>query len=158
MHKRTLVSSRHVRVWLAGAALVCVASLSQAQHFSIDQVMSAPFASSLVAAPDLQAFAWASNRAGRRNIWVARAEGATFKSAAVTRFAADDGLELSEITFVPRAQQLLFVRGGDVEYPDKPAPNPAELAAGAKQEVWRVDLRGGEPERLAEGHSPQVAG
>jgi dipeptidyl aminopeptidase/acylaminoacyl peptidase len=153
----SLVSSRPVRVWLAGAALALVASLSQAQHFSIDQVMSAPFASSLVAAPDAQSFAWSSNRAGQRNVWVARAEGAAFKSAAVTHFTADDGLELSELTFVPRAQQLLFVRGGDVEYPDKPAPNPAELAAGAKQEIWRVALNGGEPERIAEGHSPQAS-
>lgn len=134
-----------IQTWLAGAALVLVASLSQAQHFSIDQVMSAPFASSLVAAPDAQAFAWSSNRAGLRNIWVARAEGASFKSAAVTHFDADDGLELSELTFVPHAQQLLFVRGGDVEYPDKPAPNPAELAGGAKQEIWRVGLSGASP-------------
>ena len=152
-----LVSSRLVHVWLAGSALVLAASLSQAQHFSIDQVLGAPFASSLVAASDLQAFAWSSNRAGQRNIWVARAQGANFKSAAVTHFTADDGLELSELAFVPRAQQLLFVRGGDVEYPDKPAPNPAELPAGAKQEIWRADLSGGEPERLAEGHSPQAS-
>lgn len=157
MPNRSLVSSRLVHVWLAGAALVLVASRSQAQHFSIDQVMSAPFASSLVAAPDAQAFAWSSNRAGLRNIWVARADGAAFKSTAVTHFTADDGLELSDLTFVPHAQQLLFVRGGDVEYPDKPAPNPAELAAGAKQEIWRVALNGGEPERFAEGHAPQVS-
>ena len=149
---------RHVLLLLASASgLVLATSLSEAQHFSIDQVMSAPFASSLVAAPDAQAFAWSSNRAGLRNIWVARGDGAAFKSAAVTHFTADDGLELSELTFVPHAQQLLFVRGGDVEYPDKPAPNPAELAAGAKQEIWRVALNGGEPERFVEGHSPQVS-
>jgi dipeptidyl aminopeptidase/acylaminoacyl peptidase len=133
------------------------ASLSQAQHFSIDQVLSGPFASSLIAAPDAQAFAWSSNRAGRRNIWAAWEAGGSFKSAALTHFTADDGLELSELAFVPRAQQLLFVRGGDIEYPDKPAPNPAELAAGAKQEIWRVNLAGGEPERIAEGHSPQAS-
>ena len=151
------MSSRLAQVWLAGAALALAASPSQAQNFSIEQVLGAPFASSLVAAPDAQAFAWASNRTGLRNIWVARAGGGSFKSAAVTHFAADDGLELSELAFVPGAQQLLFVRGGDVEYPDKPAPNPAELAAGAKQEIWRVDLNGGEAQRLAEGHAPQVS-
>ncbi|HEX3604228.1 MAG TPA: prolyl oligopeptidase family serine peptidase [Steroidobacteraceae bacterium] len=157
MQNCIIVSSRLTKVRLAGAALLLVTSLAQAQHFSIDQVMSGPFASSLVAAPDAQSFAWSSNHAGRRNIWVAREEGAAFKSAAVTHFTADDGLELSELTFVPRSQQLLFVRGGDIEYPDKPAPNPAELAAGARQEIWRVDLGGGEPERIAEGHSPQAS-
>ena len=96
-------SSRPLTVWLAGGALLLSASLAQAQRFSIEQIMSAPFAASLVAAPDTLAFAWASNRAGQRNIWVAQAQGATFKSAAATHYAADDGLELSELTFVPHA-------------------------------------------------------
>jgi dipeptidyl aminopeptidase/acylaminoacyl peptidase len=139
-------------------ALLLVTSLANAQHFNIDQVMSAPFASSLAAAPDTQAFAWASNRAGERNIWVARAaEDGTFKSAALTRYTADDGLELSEITFVPHSRQLLYVRGGDVEYPNKPAPNPAELQPGVTQEIWRVDLDGGAPVQVGEGHAPKVS-
>jgi dipeptidyl aminopeptidase/acylaminoacyl peptidase len=134
------------------------ASLANAQHFSIDQVLGAPFASSLAASPDAPVFAWASNRAGERNIWAARSDpGGAFKSAAVTRYTADDGLELSDVTFVPRSRQLLYVRGGDVEYPNKPAPNPAELQPGVTQEIWRVDLDGGAPERVGEGHAPKAA-
>ncbi|HEX3398622.1 MAG TPA: DPP IV N-terminal domain-containing protein, partial [Steroidobacteraceae bacterium] len=160
-------SSRRFKLWLTGGAVLLAASfaqaalaeasLAQAQHFSIEQVLSAPFAASLVAAPDAPAFAWTSNRAGQRNIWVAQAQGGTFKSAAVTHYTADDGLELSELAFVPHAHQLLYVRGGDVEFLDKPAPNPAELQPGVTQEIWRVDVNGGEPERIAEGHTPQVS-
>src|SRR5258708_11544064 len=123
---RSNASSRPLTVWLTSGALLLAASLAQAQRFSIDQIMSAPFAASLVAAPDAEAFAWSSNRAGQRNIWVAQAEEGIFKSRAATHYAADDGLERSELTFVPHALQLLYVRGGDVEYPDKPPPNPAE--------------------------------
>jgi len=154
---RSDASSRRQTVWLTGSVVLLAASLAQAQRFSIEQVLSAPFAASLVAAPDQQAFAWSSNRAGHRNIWVAQAEGGTFKSSSATHYAADDGLELSELTFVPHAHQLLYVRGGDVEYPDKPPPNPAELQPGVTQEIWRVDLNGGEPERVAEGHTPQAS-
>lgn len=158
MSIRIAFSSPLICGWLTGSALLLASAHAQAQRFSIDQVMSAPFASSLTAAPDAQAFAWSSNRAGQRNIWVARAgERGTFKSAAATHYTADDGLELSELIFVPHSQQLLYVRGGDVEYPDKPAPNPAELQPGVSQEIWRVDSNGGEPERLAEGHSPQAS-
>ncbi|HEX4241306.1 MAG TPA: prolyl oligopeptidase family serine peptidase [Steroidobacteraceae bacterium] len=151
------LSSRVVRARLTGLALVLTASLAHAQHFSIEQVLSAPFASSLAASPDAQIFAWASNRAGERNVWVARADGGTFKSTAVTHYTADDGQELSDITFVPGSHALLYVRGGDVEYPDKPAPNPAELQPGVTEEIWRTDLDGGTPERLGEGHAPRVS-
>src|SRR5258708_29240672 len=136
---RSNASSRPLTAWLSGGALLMLAgSLAHAQRFSIDQIMSAPFAASLVAAPDAQAFAWSSNRAGHRNIWVAQAQGGTFKSRAATHYAADDGLELSELAFVPHAHQLLCVRGGGVEYPDKPPPNPGEVQPGVTQENRRV--------------------
>ncbi len=151
-------SSRAIQACLLGGAFVLAASLANAQQFTIDQVVSAPFASSLAASPDTQAFAWSSRRAGERNIWVAHATGnGTFTSEAVTHYTADDGQDLSEITFVPRSRQLLYVRGGDVEFPDKPAPNPAELQPAPTQEIWRVDLDGGSPVRVAEGHAPKVS-
>jgi dipeptidyl aminopeptidase/acylaminoacyl peptidase len=127
-----------------------------AAGFSIEQILSAPFASGIVAAPDGPEFAWVSNAAGRRNVWLAAAIPGKpeFSSRPVTHYAADDGLEIGDLSFVPHHRQLLYVRGGDSEYPDKPAPNPAELTAGVEQEVFLVGFQGGAPVKLGAGHAP----
>ena len=44
--------------------------------------------------------------------------------------------------------------GGDAEYPDKPAANPAQIAAGVEHEVFLVDFRGHAPVKLGAGHTP----
>lgn len=127
-----------------------------ADGFTIEQVLSAPFASGITAAPSGREFAWVSNVAGHRNVWLATAgPGNTeFKSRALTRFSADDGLDVTELAFVPHHGQLLYVLGGDAEYSDKPAPNPAQLTAGVEQEIYLVGLRGGASTKLAPGHAP----
>ena len=44
---------------------------SNGREFTLQQVMSAPFNSDLIAAPAKDRLAWLSNVEGRRNIWVA---------------------------------------------------------------------------------------
>lgn len=129
---------------------------ARAASFTLEQVLGAPFASTLVAASQGRAFAWVSNAGGARNVWYAAAPTGAPRPAArvLTHYAADDGLEISDLAFVPHRDALLYVRGGDIEYPDKPAPNPAEIAGGVVQTVYVVDLRGGEPLKLGEGHAP----
>jgi dipeptidyl aminopeptidase/acylaminoacyl peptidase len=142
---------------LAGLfVVISTAAAAAAPGFTVEQVLSAPFASDLVVAPDGAAFAWVSNVAGRRNVWLAAApRGKTeFSSHPVTHYTADDGLDLADVAFVPRREQLLYARGGDPEFPDKPAPNPAELTAGVEQEVFLVGFHGGAPLRLGAGHAP----
>jgi dipeptidyl aminopeptidase/acylaminoacyl peptidase len=75
----------------------------------------------------------------------------------LTHYNADDGLDIADLAFVPNHQQLLYVRGGDFEFPDKPAPNPAQIAAGVVQEIYLIGLRGGTPVKLAEGHAPAAS-
>src|SRR5277367_5505404 len=65
--------------------------------FTLEQVLSAPFNSGLVAARSGDRIAWASNHQGMRNIWVA--EGPDFKARQLTSYAKDDGGELSGIHF-----------------------------------------------------------
>jgi dipeptidyl aminopeptidase/acylaminoacyl peptidase len=127
--------------------------------FTLEQVLSAPFASDIVAAPSGRAFAWVSYARGRRNVWLATARSADgrFESHALTRYTADDGLAIADIAFVPRHEELLYVLGGDADYPDKPAPNPAQLAAGVVQQIYLVDFRGNVPVRLGDGHAPAVS-
>jgi dipeptidyl aminopeptidase/acylaminoacyl peptidase len=142
---------------LAGLSLVMsVGAAADTPAFTIEQVLSAPFASDIVAASDGPEFAWVSNAAGRRNVWLAAATpGKTdFSSRPVTHYNVDDGLDIADVAFVPHHEQLLYVRGGDFEFPDKPAPNPAELTAGVEQEVFLVGFHGGVPVRLGAGHAP----
>ncbi len=136
--------------------LVLGAQAARATGFTIKQVLSAPFAAVIVAAPTGSDFAWVSNVAGHRNVWLAASNpGSTaWTPRPLTRYSADDGLDVTELAFIPHHAQLLYVLGGDAEYPDKPAPNPAQLTAGVEQEVYVVGLRGGVPLRLGAGHAP----
>ena len=90
--------------------------------FTIDQVMSAPFASSPVASPKGAKVAWLLDEQGRRNIWVAGAP--DWKGRKLTSFNDDDGQEIAELSWAPDGSFLLFARGGDFEMGPN-TPNPA---------------------------------
>jgi dipeptidyl aminopeptidase/acylaminoacyl peptidase len=127
---------------------------ARAADFSIEQVLSAPFASDIVAAPEGRSFAWVSDARGRRNVWLATAGAGGFTARALTHYAADDGLAIDDIAFIPHHQQLLYVRGGDFEYPDKPAPTPSHQTSEVVMEVYLLDFAGGAPVKLGDGHAP----
>ena len=133
-----------------------VARAAEPGKFSIEQILSAPFAADIVASPNAPAFAWVSNDRGRRNVWLAesRSGTGTFAARALTHFTADDGLDITELAFVPNHGALLYVLGGDAEYPDKPAANPAHLVSGVEHEVFLVDFQGHAPLKLGSGHTP----
>lgn len=130
-----------------------------AAGFTIPQILAAPFASDIVASRDVRAFAWVSDARGARNVWLAVAPSANgaFEARTLTHYTADDGLEIADLAFVPRHDELLYARGGDFEYPNKPAANPAHLAAGVVQEVWLADFRGRNAFKLGDGHAPVAA-
>ena len=137
-------------------ALLLTTPAAYSAAFTLEQVLSAPFASDIVAAPGGRTFAWASDARGRRNLWLAlaRSANAGVTAHSLTHYTADDGLEISDIAFIPGREELLYVLGGDIEYPDKPAPDPAQLAAGLEQQVYLVDFGGHAPLKLGDGHAP----
>ena len=153
---------------LRGLLVLCMAVISEggataatigSNDFSIEQILSAAFPSSLIAAPEGNRFAWVSNSVGRRNVWLATSQttGSNYESHSLTRYTVDEGQDIADLAFVPRHGALLFVRGGDFEYPDKPAPNPLHLTVGVEQDLYLVDFKSGVPHRLAEGHAPSVS-
>lgn len=145
---------------LAVATFVLSAQASaQAGGFTIEQALSAPFASLLRAAPSGGRLVWVANIGGRRNLWVAgpAADGKGYISRQVTRYAEDDGQEINSPQWTPDAARLVYVRGGDAEGPSHPVPNPAWFPMGAKQQLWIVSAEGGEPRLLAEGHEPAIS-
>jgi hypothetical protein len=140
---------------LSSLCLSTFAQPSGDQGFTLRQVMSAPFDSDLTAAPAGDAFAWVANAEGKRNLWVAvRSAGGEYVSRAITDYPLDDGQDISDVTWSPDAQSILYVRGGSSVNPEKRAPNPAHLPGGAEQEVWLISADGGSPRKVAPGASP----
>lgn len=143
--------ARCASVWFAFTATIF------AQSFSLEQVMSAPFNSQLTAAPSRVGFAWVSDELGHRNLWAAWKNGSGFAVKQLTQYTQDDGQEISGLTWTPDGESVIYVRGGDSEFPEKPAPNPALIPEGVEQQIWMVSARGGAPRELAEGAAPAVS-
>jgi dipeptidyl aminopeptidase/acylaminoacyl peptidase len=122
--------------------------------FSIRQVMSAPFASELTAAPSGTRVAWLMNEQGRRNIWVASAP--DWKGRRAAAFNEDDGQDISELAWAPDGSYLLFAHGGDFETGGD-NPNPDLSPEKPEQAIWRVAMDGSPAKKLAEGHAPAVS-
>jgi dipeptidyl aminopeptidase/acylaminoacyl peptidase len=128
-----------------------------ARGFTIQQALSAPFPTELKAAPAKGRLAWVFNTQGRRSIWVAEpTSDGTYATRQLTNYSVDDGQDLVELAWSRDADSLAYVRGGDGEFSEKPYPNPAGIVAGVEQDIWVISLKGGEPRRLGEGHSPAV--
>ncbi len=143
------------RFWTLAMALVCSSlAIAQQEPFTLEQVMSAPFPTELVAAPAGGKVAWVFDARGVRNIWVA--EPPDYQARAVTSYTEDDGREIAELTWTQDARAILYTRGGDFETLHE-APNPRSSPQGVEQDVWVVSLAGGAPRKLGEGHSPAVS-
>ena len=117
---------------------------------SLDQFLSAPFVSDLVASPDGRRIAWIADVQGRRNIYVAEAP--RWAARTLTNNRVDYGQELTQLAWAPDGRGLLFVRGGDRSAAGE-YPNPTSDPQGTAQEVWFVGLSGG-ARRIGEGTGP----
>src|SRR5438105_11698392 len=82
---------------------------NQPPSLTLEQFLSAPFPTELTAGPS-GALAWVFNDRGARNVWIA--EPPDYKGRRLTSFLADDGQEISDLTFSSDGKSLVFVRGG----------------------------------------------
>jgi Tol biopolymer transport system component len=121
---------------------------------TLEQLLSSPFPTSLVAAPVGGKVAWAANDCGRRSIWVAEAP--HYKARSLTTYAQDDGQELTGLSWTPDGRGLCFVRGNNSGRGGETF-NPRSTPKVAEQAVWVVAVTGGAPRRLGAGHSPAVS-
>jgi dipeptidyl aminopeptidase/acylaminoacyl peptidase len=145
---------RLYRVALAAAvAMLCLAvsQLARAQSFTLEQVTSSPFPSELTVSKRGDRIAWAFDAEGKRSIWIADAP--AFTARQLTHSDTDDGQELSGFVFSPNGNWLAYVRGGSKNGAGE-VPNPTSDPAGAKQEVWVVEVHTGRTTRIGEGSTP----
>src|SRR6516225_11683059 len=108
---------------------------AERESCTLDQVMSSPFPTSLVAAPSGGKLAWVFNARGVRNVWVAEAP--DYHGRAVTSYTEDDGQNLYDLEWAPDGRGLVYVRGGEEEMGGE-YPNPRTKPRGAEQAVWMV--------------------
>ena len=135
-------------------AIVFSACAASAATFTLEQVLSAPFPSELVAAPDGTKVAWLLNERGARNIWIAQAQ--DYKGVRLTSYTGDDGTDVGQLQWTPDGRGVVYTRGGDLEFLGRPDPNPSTNTAGTEQAIW-LAIPGEQPRKLGDGHSPAVS-
>src|SRR5687767_443119 len=146
---------RLTRLQCGSLLVASVASIAPAvghsqQRPELQDCLSAPFASQLVASRPGGKVAWMQNVLGARNIWVA--EPPEYRGRQVTRFTGDEGKYLVQLAFTPDGSSIVYTWGGahsGTRLPDP--PNPSLDPAGGKEEVWIVPTAGGEPRRIDDG-------
>lgn len=112
-----------MRRLLVVLAVSAAASAQQSKPFTLQQVLSPPYALSLTAAPVGDRFAWVENAEGVRNIWV----GAPKEPARqLTHYTEDDGQDIAGLAWSPDAKLIAYTYGAESGHSGKPA-NPAHL-------------------------------
>ena len=138
-----LACIRHAAISLL--ALLLLTPALHAARFTLEQVMSSPFPSSLIAAEHSPRVAWVFDAKGVRNIWVADAP--TFAARQVTHYSADDGMPLSSVRLTPDGRTVVYARGSETNKKGEVA-DPTSNVKQPHQEVWAVDVEKGEPRLL----------
>ena len=113
------------------------------------QFMSPPFPLELVAARHAERIAWIANDKGRRNVFTAAA--ADFRPVRVTQYAADDGVDLTQLSISDDGTTVTFTRGHS-ENREGWVANPTADPAGVERAIWAAKTTGGSSWRLAEGN------
>ncbi len=139
---------------LGAVGLLAPAGLAAQATYSLEDILTAPFSTDVVASPVGAALAWIRYDRGARNVWVA--EGPGFEGRPLTEWAVDDGQDLASLAFSPDGRRLVFVRGGGPNRAGE-IPNPTSSPEPPERAIWWSSLDGGLPQRLAEGASPTFA-
>ena len=135
------------------------ASASARAGFSMEQVLHYPYAMELAAAEHGDAIAWVCNLDGVRNVWMAR--GPSFTPSKATQYQADDGQEITQLTFSPDGARLVFVLGGDhdANWPAEGnlSPDPSSSPEQPVTAIWALPVNGGAPVKIDEGDAPVIS-
>ena len=137
--------------------IISCSAISQAQgSFTLEQVMSSPFPTGLVAAEHGNRVAWVFDAKGIRNVWIS--EGPDFARTArqLTHYTADDGQPIASLRLTPDGKTAVYVLGSELDDAQESA-NPLSWTKGAKQQVFAIDVdaKKTEPRLLGEMGCPE---
>jgi dipeptidyl aminopeptidase/acylaminoacyl peptidase len=122
-----------------------------AKPFTLEQILSAPYSTSLTAAPVGNLFAWVEDTEGRHNLWIA---GPNQPARALTHNLADDAQDITQLAWSPDAVAIAYAYGAESGADGKPA-NPAHLQHPTPVQVFLQPIAPDAPAILiGEGHAP----
>jgi dipeptidyl aminopeptidase/acylaminoacyl peptidase len=122
-----------------------------AKPFTLEQILSAPYSTSLTAAPVGNLFAWVEDAEGRHNLWIA---GPNQPALALTHNLADDAQDITQLVWSPDASAIAYTYGAESGADGKPA-NPAHLQHPTPVEVILQPIAPGAPPIvIGEGRAP----
>lgn len=105
----TKTKTRHFLLFPICTIFLFLTGVSSLCAFEIEDILSAPFPTSLTAAPSGQRIAWVFDREGIQNIWAA--EGPEFQARQLTYFKKDDGRPVRIFGFMNNNQTIVFTKG-----------------------------------------------
>ena len=126
------------------------ATASGQQPFTLQQVLSAPYSTSLTAAPVGSLFAWVENAEGVRNIWIG---GPKEPARQLTHYTEDDGQDIASLTWSPDGKAIAYVYGTETGASGR-YTDPAHLQHPAPVGIILQPIDGGDPIPLGEGRAP----
>lgn len=124
---------------VVGPILVSTAALWAQSPFSVEQIMSSPFPTDLVAATHGSRVAWVFDATGIRNVWVADGPDFMHTARQVTHYSADDGQSIASLRLTPDGKTVLYALGSELNEAAESA-NPESWTKGAKQQVFALDV------------------
>ncbi len=114
--------------------------------YSIDQFLSPASPLEVSAAKQADRVAWVSYERGMRNVYVASAP--AFKAVRITRFMADDGIDVGSVRLSDDGSIAIFVRGS-AQNRNGWVANPSHDPEGGDRAVWAAKADGSGAWRLA---------
>src|SRR6266446_7573302 len=137
-------------VLLCSSPFLC--SAQTAPHtFSLEQVMSSPFPTNLVAAENASGraarIAWVFSARGQRNVWIADAP--NFDARQATHYVGDDGMPIAALKLTPDGRTIVYARGSEANSAGEIA-DPTSNVEKRVQQVWAADVDKGEPHLLGD--------
>jgi dipeptidyl aminopeptidase/acylaminoacyl peptidase len=144
---RTSLTSLCVSLVLLTASPLLATAQNSPQAFTLEQVLSSPFPTNLVAAEHTGRIAWVFAFKGARNVWVADAP--NFEARQVTHYEGDDGMPIAALKLTPDGKTVVYARGTEVNGAGETA-DPTSNVEKRTQQVWAADVDSGQPRLLGD--------
>ena len=138
----------------AAATALSLACVKGALAYDIEDVLSAPYAESLVRAQNADRIAWIETARGARSVWTAAAP--DFEPQQLANFPNDDGRPLSQLSLSRDGKYAVFTRGGSKNWNGE-HPNPDSDPDGATQTVWIAPVPAKQARMIADGANPKLS-